>query len=135
MVEIAESKSTNVVCRLGGFHLLMGFLGSIGKLLESSGLSELFQTIYGSNTVQHMLTGKACAGSLRAHFLVHTVLNILFMRFITSTNFKFNNENGEHIFDEHLIAEKQLTDMLEIDKCIDLDDLEQIQVIVDMLKE
>ena len=33
-VEITKSKSMNVVCRLGGFHLLMSFLGSIGKVME-----------------------------------------------------------------------------------------------------
>ena len=33
-VEIIKSKSVNVVCRLGGFHLLMSFLESIGKVME-----------------------------------------------------------------------------------------------------
>ena len=33
-VEITKSKSMNVVCRLGGFHLLMSFLESIGKIME-----------------------------------------------------------------------------------------------------
>jgi hypothetical protein len=38
-VEIALSDvSLNVVCRLGGFHLLMCFLGSIGSVMSSSGL-------------------------------------------------------------------------------------------------
>ena len=29
-VEIIQSKSLNMVCRLGGFHTIMSFLGSIG---------------------------------------------------------------------------------------------------------
>ena len=56
------------------------------------------------------------------HFLVHTVLNILLMRFIT-TDFKYSNENRQNIFDENSIVEEELIDMLEIDKCIDLNDL------------
>ena len=64
-MEIIKAKGLNVVTRLGGFHLLMSFLGSVGKLMESTGLKELLETVYGENTVQHMLTGKAYAKSLR----------------------------------------------------------------------
>ena len=67
-VEIINAKSMNIVCRLGDFHLLMSFLGSIGKLMEGSGLTELLETIYGSNTVKHIMTGKAYARALRATF-------------------------------------------------------------------
>ena len=42
-VEIAKLKSVNVVCRLGGFHLSMSFLGSIGKVMECSGISDYFK--------------------------------------------------------------------------------------------
>ena len=34
-MEIIKAKGLNVVTRLGGFHLLMSFLGSVGKLMES----------------------------------------------------------------------------------------------------
>ena len=96
-VGIVKCKSLNVVCRLGGFHLLMSFLGSIGKIMECSGLSELLQTTYGSNTVQHMLTGKAYARSLRGHLLVQSALTILLLRFIT-TDVQFSNKKGDNIF-------------------------------------
>ena len=36
----------SVVLRLGGFHLQMSFLGSIGHLMAGSGLQELLETLY-----------------------------------------------------------------------------------------
>ena len=73
----------NVVCRLGGFHLLMSFLGSIGKVMECSGISELFQVVYSSATAVHMMSGKAYARALRAHFLVQSALELIIFQFIS----------------------------------------------------
>ena len=53
-LEITKSKSMNVVCRLGGFHLLMNFLMSIGKVVECSGISKLFQVVYSSATAVYI---------------------------------------------------------------------------------
>ena len=57
-MEITKSKSINIVCRLGDFHPLMGFLGSIGKVMEYSEISDLFQVVYSSATAVHMLSEK-----------------------------------------------------------------------------
>ena len=46
----------NVVYMLGCFHLLISFLGSIRKVIEYSGISELFQVVYSSATAVDMLT-------------------------------------------------------------------------------
>ena len=81
-MEITKSKSMDVVCRLGGFHLLMSFLGSIGKVMECSGISELFQVVYSSATSVHMLPREAYAGALRAHFLVQFALELIILQFI-----------------------------------------------------
>ena len=50
-LEIVLSKKMNMVCRLGGFHTIMTFLGNVGKLMSGSGLSELLETYYDANTV------------------------------------------------------------------------------------
>ena len=63
-VEITKSKSTNVVCKLGGFHLLMK-------------TSELFHVVYRSATAVHMMSGKAYTRALRAHFLVQSALELI----------------------------------------------------------
>lgn len=52
-----ESDLRNVIVRLGGFHLLMSFLGSIGYVMSESGLQDLFKTIYAENSIEKMMTG------------------------------------------------------------------------------
>jgi len=37
-VDIATVANLNVVCRLGGFHILMIFLGAIGYVMKGSGI-------------------------------------------------------------------------------------------------
>ncbi len=36
-VSIIAAKSLNIVCRLGGFHMMMSFLGSIGSMMKGRG--------------------------------------------------------------------------------------------------
>ena len=64
-----------MVLRLGGFHMQMSFLGSIGHLMADSGLQELLEVAYASNTVSHILTGKAVSRAVRGHLLVEAALN------------------------------------------------------------
>ena len=74
-VEIKKSKSINVVCRLEGFHLLMGFLKSIGKVMEYFGISELFQVVHSSDTSVYILLRRVYSRALQAHFLVQIAFN------------------------------------------------------------
>ena len=75
-VAIVLAKSFDMVARLGGFHSLMSFLGSLGRLMDGSGLEKLLEVIYGKNTIVHIFSGKAIARALRGHFLVDAALNI-----------------------------------------------------------
>ncbi|XP_043285283.1 uncharacterized protein [Venturia canescens] len=59
----------NVVIRLGGFHLLISFLGAIGNIMDGSGLKELFSEIYAPASVDKMLAGHAYSRAVRAHTL------------------------------------------------------------------
>ena len=72
-----DSIIRSIVLRLGGFHIQMCYLGSIGYIMSGSGLTELLELIYASNTVPHMLSGKAIARAVRGHFLVCSALYIL----------------------------------------------------------
>ena len=79
---IVESQPENeelrsVVVRLGGFHTQMSFLGSIGHLMSGSGIENVLEVVYASNTVGHILSGKAVARAIRAHFIVDASLNSL----------------------------------------------------------
>ena len=66
-----------IVCRLGGFHTMMCFLSSIGYLMHGSGLEEVLEEVYASNTVPHMMSGKAVARAIRGHFIVQNALTTL----------------------------------------------------------
>ena len=74
VVEIIAAKKLNIVPILGGFHTLMSFLGSIGKIMEGSGLDQLFETVYGQNAVKHILSGKAVSRANRGHILIEATL-------------------------------------------------------------
>ena len=72
-IGIIEDARLPIVCRLGGFHTLMSFLGSIGNMMKGSGLEE----VYAENSVVHMRSGKAISRALRAHFLAESALTTM----------------------------------------------------------
>ncbi|ELU12775.1 hypothetical protein CAPTEDRAFT_192603 [Capitella teleta] len=63
-----------VVVRLGGFHLLISFMGSVGYIMGGSGLEVLWESVYAPASVVHMMTGHAYARALRAHLLTSAAL-------------------------------------------------------------
>jgi len=73
-VEIIKAKAMNIVCRLGGFHTLMSFMGSIGSMMKGSGIEEVLGTVYSSNVVTHIISGKAVSRALRGHILIEAAL-------------------------------------------------------------
>ena len=75
--DIVASMNMNIFVRLGGFHQLMSFLGSIGSVMEGSGLRTALETIYAPLAVNHMISGKAYSRALRAHILVSSALTTL----------------------------------------------------------
>ena len=74
-----------VFVRLGGFHQLISFLGSIGKVMEGSGLRSALETIYSPVTVGHMFTGKAYSRAVRGHTLCASAVQSLILEEFWST--------------------------------------------------
>nr|XP_055038535.1 uncharacterized protein LOC129426304 [Misgurnus anguillicaudatus] len=72
-----SSPLKNIVFMLGGFHTFMNLLGAIGTLMEGTGLRNIMEVVYGSNAVQHMMTGKSVQRAFRGHLLVDRCLNHL----------------------------------------------------------
>ncbi|CAK1580968.1 unnamed protein product [Parnassius mnemosyne] len=64
----------SIMVRLGGFHLLMSFLGCIGHTMAGSGLKDVLCQIFAPNSVDKMLTGHAYSRAVRGHLLVQLVL-------------------------------------------------------------
>ena len=58
----------NIYPRLGGFHTIMSFCGSVGKLMMDSGLSEILRSTFGG--VEKMLLGKKYPHNVRAFRLL-----------------------------------------------------------------
>ena len=71
-----------VVVRLGGFHLLLSFLGTIGYIMADSGLQQLLSVVYAENSVVHILNGHAYARAIRAHMLVSTTIGKLILTLV-----------------------------------------------------
>ena len=72
------------MCRLGRFHILLSFMGSISYIMSGSGLEEVCNQVHAENTVPHM-SGKAYSRTLRGYVLVHSALHsILFEDIISS---------------------------------------------------
>ena len=103
-VEINAAAEMNIVCRLGGLHTLMSYLGSIGTLMAGSGWSEALKMCFGPNVVIHMLGGKAIARALRGHFLVDIVLNLKLMRHVLP----FDKTSIASTFTTEIDAEKDV---------------------------
>lgn len=59
----------NIHTRPGLFHFLMAFLGGIGFIMKGRGIEDLWEKIYGKNTVQHMMSGHAFSRAIRANLL------------------------------------------------------------------
>ena len=73
----ASPELDRLIIRLGGFHLAMSYMGSIGFIMRGSGIEDLWETVYAPNTVEHMLTGHANVQAVRSHFLSAKALTAL----------------------------------------------------------
>jgi hypothetical protein len=96
-VEIIQATKMNAVCRLGGFHTIMSYLGSIGCLMGGSGLSEALETCYGPNAIIHMMSGKSVSRSIRGHLLVDAALTIQLLRKLLPNDLSLSNTDETNV--------------------------------------
>lgn len=106
-IRIVSSTPTfsNVILRLGGFHLLMSFLGTIGYIMAGSGLEEVLSLIYAENSIQHILSGHAFARAIRAHLLVSSALQKILVQ-------KIHPINKEQKYELSCLSEKLVCDSI-----------------------
>ena len=76
---------------------MISFMGSIGTMMKGSGLEEALGSVYGTNTVTHMLSGKAFSRALRGHLLIEAALtNKLLIKLLPDhTNTETQEEDME----------------------------------------
>ena len=90
---VGDPELPDVVIRLGGFHSLMSFMGAVGYIMEGSGLSELFNTVYSVNSTEKVMTGHAYARAIRGHTLAFRALGTVIMESLDfSPTFQFDVE-------------------------------------------
>ena len=75
-----DADLSNIILRLGGFHLLMSFMGAAGYIMAGSGLKDLWALIYATNSTEKMLAGHSYSRALRAHFLTGLALATIALR-------------------------------------------------------
>jgi len=57
-------------------------MGAVNYIMRGSGLESALEYIFGKNTIDHILTGKANARGVRGHLLVQSALVNILLRSI-----------------------------------------------------
>ena len=80
----------------------MSFLGSMGSVMEGSGLSEATETIYGVDAIQHIMSGKAVSRALRSHMLIYPALTTkIISKFLPAyINENIPDDEGQSIIED-----------------------------------
>ncbi|KYN29124.1 hypothetical protein ALC57_01443, partial [Trachymyrmex cornetzi] len=98
----------NVIVRLGGFHLVMSFLGCIGYIMAGSGIEDICSLVYAKGFIDKMLSGKAYARAIRCHSLIRLALALLVLKDIEFSDAE--NQILENVSLDENITEEILTD-------------------------
>ena len=70
----------------------MNFLGAIGHLMKGSGLEDVLAVLFGSSTIEPVLSGKAYARAVRGHLLIHTSLTDMLLLYLRDSNLSCEDE-------------------------------------------
>ena len=106
--EIVLEKSLKILILLGGCHKIMLFFGSIGTIMDGSGISAMFQTIYGENATKHILFGEATAQATRAHILAESTLLIKLQEMVLNDSDDVIDTNAIKNLYESFVSIKQI---------------------------
>ena len=97
-MDVKEMLELDIVIVLGGFHTQMSFLGSMGYVMQRSGLAEALELIYGETVVKKMLQGKRYEQAMRAHGLVATVIKKMLLSKVDDDD-KYAIEAANELFE------------------------------------
>ena len=75
-VNIITQANLLIIAWLRGVQLLKSYLGSMGNIMEDSGLLDVIQLVYlGSTTANHIMDGGGFDKAIRAHLLIDAAIN------------------------------------------------------------
>ena len=92
----------------------MSFLGSIGHIMEVSGLEYLLGQVYADSTVKHVISGKAYARAMRGHLLVTSALHTIMTSMALNTPLPPVHTEGTEssdIFDTETLLDCEVPEM------------------------
>ena len=93
---------------LGLFHVELSFLGSIGTIMDSTGIEDAFEEFIAKNSIPQIMNGKNQERSFRSHIIAGTSLEtILLNRIIYPANAA---ESADNRYDKRLREDHDLAD-------------------------
>jgi len=96
-LDVVFKAQLDVVVRLGGFHTMMSYMGSVGHIMRGSGIEDILLLLFGENTIEYVLSGKAYAKAIRSHFLIQTALKQLLLQYLSNTNAEDDDCNTQTV--------------------------------------
>lgn len=102
---------SDMVVRMGGFHIVLNYLGTIGKMIGDAGINELLvdANMYSEATVGAILKGKNYNRSIRAHKLLREALGICEWReYINSGDIDENSTKA--LYEQAAIVSRNCSD-------------------------
>jgi len=93
-------KYSNVILRMGGFHLVVNFMGSVGMLMKGSGVEDILVQagICHLGTANKIMSGKDYYLMLRAHTLLYSAILELYWSAFETWLIE-NNKDLDKIFE------------------------------------
>ena len=88
----------------------MSFMGSIGYMMNGSGLEEVWRQMHAENTVPHLISDKAYLRALRGHVLVHSALDNILLDEIISSLPQEERSKIESAYDTYCNRERNIPD-------------------------
>ena len=94
---------SNTIIRMGGFHIILNYLATIGKMHESSGLREILveSGVYSEVTANQILSGKQYNRAVRGHKIIYEALYRMLL----------------HAFQDHALADGEADPLIEVGYC------------------
>jgi hypothetical protein len=112
----------------------MSFAGSIGPLMDGSGLECALQTVYGENSVKHMLHGKANARATRGHILVEAALTLKLQQLATDADFEMYDKLTPEELNDIKVYCKQVSEKEINCVAVPCQAIEKLDLLLDTLK-
>lgn len=112
LVWLGPERLSDVVLRLGSFHIAMNYLGAIGQHMAGAGLTVWTESgVYSECTAEKMMKGKFWNRAVRGHKIVYEALQ----RLLLGKFFTQQSEDEEGNYEEIKNHSKRVADAFEED--------------------